>query len=315
MLSCPGKGWWVGMLALATFAAGCGSAQRPVPAQPPAQPLSARNPNSAFLPRATPEEFREPIRRYRRYVGRQLAVMARHVAALRAALAAGDGVSARGFWRAANARYQGIGAAYGAFGELDQAVSGTPAGLPRGERDPRFTGLHRVELALFGRRSVAGAKRPAAGLAVALARMRERLPRLRIEPLEYSLRVHEILEDALHVQLTGQASPWSGAVYDAVGANVRGTQVVLATVRGLLDRRSPGVRLQADQSLVRVSRALAELRRGSAGYPSVDRVPQRERRRIAALVAAAAERLSFIPELIDPRRPLPVRGAFGKTPS
>jgi iron uptake system component EfeO len=292
--------------------AGCGGGTQPHRAQPPARPLSAQNPISG-IQRATPADFARPIRLYRRHVVRQLGALTEDVTRLRTAIAARDLPGARAAWRAANARYQTIGAAYGAFGDLDRAVDRTTAGLRRGAADRQFTGLHRVELALFGRRSLEDARAPARGLDRAVARMRARMPRLRIDPLEYSLRAHEVLEDTLHLQLTGQASPWSGAAYDAVAANVRGTRVVLATLAPLIDARSQGVRLGAERALDRVARALQRLRGRHGGYPTLHAAGQLERERIAALVAAAAERLASIPELIDPRPPRPVRGAFGET--
>jgi iron uptake system EfeUOB component EfeO/EfeM len=304
----------VGALLVALAACGGGGAPA-APSQPPARPLSAQNPVSAAAPPATPAEYRTPIRAYRRHVSRQLARMTGDVATLRSEIAAGDLRGARAAWRVANARYQTVGAAYGAFGELDRRVSGSAAGLPNGVRDRHFSGLHRVELALFGRASLADAAPAAAGLAQALERMRVRVRTLEIDPLEYSLRAHEVLEDTLHLQLTGQASPWSGAAYDAVAANLVGTRVVLRTLTPMIDARSKAARRQAQRSLDELGRALAQLRRRHGGYPTLQGTPQRERELIAARVAAAAESLAAIPELIDPRPPLPVRSAFGKDPS
>jgi high-affinity iron transporter len=302
------------VLCAAVFA-GCSGEHHAAAPQPPAQPLSAQNPVSAATP-ATPAEYRAPIRAYRTHVSRQLARMAGDVERMRAAIAAGDLPGARAAWRTANARYQTIGAAYGAFGELDSAVDGTPAGLPGGVHDRHFTGLHRVELALFGRDSLADAGPAADGLARALERMRARLPYLEIDPLEYSLRAHEVLEDTLHLQLTGQSSPWSGAAYDAVAANVEGTRVVLRTLTPMIDARSRGARRQAQRSLADLATALGQLRRRHGGaYPALNATPRRERELIAARVAAAAESLAAIPELIDPRPPRPVRSPFGKDPS
>jgi iron uptake system EfeUOB component EfeO/EfeM len=298
------------VVAAAVLIAGCSGGHRK---QPPAQPLSAQNPVSAAMPPSSPAEYRRPIRIYRRHVLRQLAAMSGDVAAMRAAIASGDAAAARSAWRAANAHYQTIGAAYGAFGDLDAAVDGTTAGLPGGDRDPHFTGLHRVELALFGRDSLADAARPAEVLQRSLARMRGRVPRLDIDPLEYSLRAHEVMEDTLHLQLTGQASPWSGYAYDAVAANVEGTRVVLNSLTPLIDARSQGARVAAERSLDRLDGALRALRRRHHGYPALRETPQVERERIAALVAAAAEQLALVPELIDPRGARPVRGAFGES--
>lgn len=303
----------VAALGLALAAAGCSGGDRHAAANPPPRPLSAQNPVSAAMPRATPAEFRRPIQAYRRHVLRELAVMSGDVAALRAAIAAGDESGARSAWKAANARYQRLGAAYGAFGDLDQAVDATTAGLPGGVHDRHFTGLHRVELALFGRHSLTDAVAPAAALDRAVARMRAQMPTLEIDPLEYSLRAHEVLEDTLDLQLTGQASPWSGDAYGAVAANVEGTRVVLHTLAPMIDARSPGVRSAAERGLRRLDLALASLRRRHGGsYPTLRVTPAAERERIAALVAAAAESLAAVPELLDPRPPRPVRGAFGE---
>jgi iron uptake system EfeUOB component EfeO/EfeM len=303
------------VVALALLVAGCSSERHVAAPQPPARPLSAQNPVSAATPPATPAEYRAPIRAYRAHVSRQLARMAADVERMRGAIATGDLAGARSAWRAANARYQTIGAAYGAFGELDRAVDGTPAGLPGGVRDRHFTGLHRVELALFGRGSLADARPAADGLARVLARMRASLSHLEIDPLEYSLRAHEVLEDTLHLQLTGRSSPWSGAAYDAVEANLRGTRVVLRTLTPMIDARSGGARRQAQRSLTSLAGALEQLRRRHAGYPVLSATPRRERELIAARVAAAAESLAAIPELIDPRPPRPVRGPFGEDSS
>ena len=313
-----GQGSRLGLCVLVAAAAalgGCNGDDQGTP-QPPAQPLSAQNPVSAASPPATAAEYRAPIRAYRRHVSTQLERMAGDVQALRSAIAAGDLAGARAAWRVANARYQTIGAAYGAFGDLDKAVSGSAAGLPRGVHDPHFTGLHRVELALFGRGSLADAAPAAGRLAGALARMRVRLPHLEIDPLEYSLRAHEVLEDTLHLQLTGQASPWSGAAYDAVAANLVGTRVVLRTLTRMIDARSRPARRQAERSLAELAGALRELRRHHGGaYPTLAGASRREGELVAARVAAATESLAAVPELIDPRPPLPVRSAFGEDPS
>ena len=97
----------------------------------------------------TPEDYRRPIAAYKRYVGRQLGALLGEVDVLRAAIARRDLAAARAAWLEADARYESIGAAYGAFGDLDAAINGAPAGLPGGVRSPDFTGLHRIELALW----------------------------------------------------------------------------------------------------------------------------------------------------------------------
>jgi iron uptake system EfeUOB component EfeO/EfeM len=292
--------------------AGCGGGSTQHAANPPAQPYSKRSTIPGVVARVTPKDYARPIATYKRYVRRQLHTLLREVAGLRAAIARHDLSGARAAWLKADARYESIGAAYGAFGDLDAAVNGRPAGLPGGVRSPDFTGLHRVELALWQRRSTRAAAAPAARLARDVARLRAGVAEMEIDPLEYSLRAHEILEDGIHLQLSGQASPWSGSALLALRAEARGTSVVLDTLEPMITRRdSTGALPQARKALRRLATTLGRLERPDGSFPRWDRLPQRQRELVDGLATGAAEQLAYVPELIDPRPARPAQRVFG----
>jgi high-affinity iron transporter len=308
---------WLGpaaALAAAIALAGCGGGGHDGASKSlSAQPYSKRSTVPGVVRRVTPADYKRPIADYRRYVRRRLATLGGQVAVLRAAIARGDLGGARAAWTRADATYESIGAAYGAFGDLDAAVNGRPAGLPGGIRSADFTGLHRIELALWERHSTRDAARRAAELSHAVARMRAQVARLEIDPLEYSLRAHEILEDAIHLQLSGQASPWSGSALVALRAQVDGTGVVLDTLAPLISRRDSSDALpQARRALRRLSGELRRLRRADGSLPRWDRLGQRDRERVDGLAAGAAEQLAYVPELIDPRPARPAQRPFGE---
>jgi len=308
--------WLLPACALAVLAvAGCGGGGHDSGSKnPPAQPYSKRSTVPGVVRQVTPADYKAPIADYRRYVRRRLGTLGGQVAALRAAIARGDLGAARSAWTRADATYESIGAAYGAFGDLDAAVNGRPAGLPGGVRSADFTGLHRVELALWERRSTRDAARPAAQLSRAVARMRAQVARLEIDPLEYSLRAHEILEDGIHLQLSGQASPWSGSALVALRAEVDGTGVVLDTLAPLIARRDSTDALpQARRALKRLTNALDGLARSDGSLPRWDQLGQRDRERVDGLAAGAAEQLAYVPELIDPRPARPAQRPFGES--
>jgi iron uptake system EfeUOB component EfeO/EfeM len=293
--------------------AGCGGGHDSASKSPPAQPYSKRSTVPDVVRRVTPADYHRPIADYRRYVRRRLGALGGQVAALRAAIGRGDLRAARATWIRADATYESIGAAYGAFGDLDAAVNGRPAGLPGGVRSADFTGLHRVELALWERHSTHDAARPAAALARAVARMRAQVAKLEIDPLEYSLRAHEILEDGIHLQLSGQASPWSGSALVALRAEVDGTGVVLDTLAPLISRRDSSDALaQARRALRRLTGELRRLQGADGSLPRWDQLRQRDRERVDGLAAGAAEQLAYVPELIDPRPPRPAQRPFGE---
>jgi high-affinity iron transporter len=291
--------------------AGCGGAKEHA-TNPPAQPYSKRSTVPDTVARVTPADYRRPIATYKRYVRRRLRALLGDVAALRAAVARDDLAGARAAWLKADARYESVGAAYGAFGDLDTAVNGGPGGLPGGVRSRDFTGPHRVELALWRPGSTRAAGAPAAQLARDVARLRAGVAPMDIDPLEYSLRAHEILEDGIHLQLSGQASPWSGSALVALQAEVRGTKVVLATLAPMISQRdSSGALPQARKALDRLSVAVARLQRRDGTLPRWDRLSQRDREVVDGLAAAAAEQLAYVPELIDPRPARPAQRPFG----
>ncbi|WP_169542384.1 EfeM/EfeO family lipoprotein, partial [Solirubrobacter soli] len=272
----------------------------------PAQPISSGNPVAGVIPTARPADFIPAIAVYRRHVRRELGAMLGDVGRLRAAVARGDLSASKAAWLDADAHYESIGAAYGAFGDLDAAINGRPAGLQEGVRSRDFTGLHRVELALWERRSTRDAAPAAARLSRDVATLRRKVARMKIDPFEYSLRAHEVLEDALHLELSGAASPWSGSALTALRANVRGTRVVLTSLAPLIARRDPARLARARAALDRVAATVS-----ARELPRWDEVPQRERERIAGLTAAAAERLAYVPELVDPRPPRPKKRVLG----
>lgn len=279
--------------------------------QPPAATVASRVVLSGNIPRVRPADYRRPTAIYRRHVRDTLKVMLGDVGRLRAAVGRGDLAGARRAWLAADERYEEIGAAYGAFGDLDAAINGEPAGKPGGIKSKDFTGLHRIELALWGRSSTRDAAPATARLARDVAALRAHVGRLQIDPLEYSLRAHEVFEGTLDLQLSGRMSPWSGDALVALRGNLRGTRVVLGSLRALLSRRNPVVVQTADRALRQLDTALTDLEAADGALPRWDAVPQRQRERLAGLTAAAAERLAYIPELIDPRPARPVQRAFG----
>jgi iron uptake system EfeUOB component EfeO/EfeM len=303
----------VALTALA--AAGCGGSSKPPPPNPPAQPFSERSTTPSVVDRVTPEDYEKPMAAYHRHVRRELGRMLRAVERLRRATRAGDLGGARAAWLDASARYERIGAAYGAFGDLDQAINGRPGGLEGGVRSKDFTGLHRIELALWGRRSTRDAAPYTSRLARDVARLRRQVGgKLDIDPLDYSLRVHEILEDSLHLVLAERAAPWSGSALVALRSEVAGTRVVLDTLRPMLARRDPsGAVRESDHALDRLERALARLRRPDGSLPRWDALGQRERETINGLTAFATEQLAYLPELIDPRPARPRQVALGES--
>src|SRR5262249_57166662 len=137
----------------------------------------------------------------------------------------------------------------------DQAIEGTPAGLPGGVRNRHFAGLHRIERGLWTGRPPAALVPWADQLTVDVKRLRRLVPRITISPLDYATRAHEILEDAQLEQLTGESVPWSGEGVRGTAAALSGTVKVIGTLSPLLAGRG-GALEPVEFGDARVPRAL-----------------------------------------------------------
>jgi hypothetical protein len=229
--------------------------------------------------------FRAPVSRYRAYSVRQAGVMRDEIAGLERALERGDRAAARAAWLRSYTRYLLIGAAYGSLGALDAAI----------EDD-----LHAIERGLWTGAPLASLR--ASRLSDRVARLRPRLARIEITPLDYATRAHEILEDAQRDMLSDAVAPWSGAGVHATAASLDATEVVVGTLRPLLSGR--GALPQVEAGLLGLRRELAAVRRAHGGrLPSTHELGRRERVRLSGRLGATLERLAAIPGALETRLP------------
>jgi high-affinity iron transporter len=253
-----------------------------------------------------PAAFDAPVARYKTYSTGQLKTMLGYLAALRGALLAHRPAAARTAWRGAYVRWLHLGAVYGAFGALGDAVDGNPGGLPGGVHDPHFTGLHRLERGLWRGAPTGELLGVTQHLGSDVRLLIRHLPGVQITPLEYATRTHEILEDAARDLLSGRDVPWSDEGVLATAAGLTATREVLATLAPLLDGRE-GTIETVEFSLRRLSAALSSIRRAHGGrFPARDELSLRESELLGGTLGAALEALDAVPGTLETKVPPPI---------
>ena len=189
---------------------------------------------------------------YQKYVTAGLGVLLPEVQKLSADIAAGNLAAARTDWLTAHMEYNRLGGAYDAFGDLGDSIDGLPDDLPGGVADPSFTGFHRIEYGLWNGQSAAELRGPASALVGFVTSLRAEFPTEQVDPLDVGLRTHEILEDAVRFELSGESDQGSGTSLATVSANIDGTETLLGILTPTLSTRYP--------ALPQVQTALANLR-------------------------------------------------------
>jgi high-affinity iron transporter len=257
-------------------------------------------------PLTTAAALAAPIARYKRYAAGRLAAARRDAAKLTLALQDGSRERAQDAWRATYSDYLELGAVYltGALSEENDRIDGTPGGVPGGASSPRFTGLHRIEHGLWTGAAPRSLAPFGTRLQSDLAAMAAKLPHAEITPLEYTLRAHEILEDAQRDQLSGTAAASSGEGVLGTEAGLTATEHVLATMYLLLhpgpDEEEAPIGPRIETELAALRSVFTTIERAHGGHlPPAQGLDTSEADALQGALGGSLEALAQVPASLE----------------
>lgn len=203
---------------------------------------------------------------------------------LRADVDAGNLTAARADWLRAHLAYNSLGAAYDAFGDFADKIDGSGAGF------------HPLERGLWHQVSAAALKPVADRLAADVHGLQDDLPNDQVDPNDLGLRAHEIMENALQFELTGENDQGSGTSLNTALANLNGTAKVLAILDPVLEPRYP--------ELPEVRQWEARVRTLLIAHQNipVDRLDRSTREKLDGAVGELLEKLAPVAAICDVRR-------------
>ena len=237
----------------------------------------------------------KPTQAYERYVTSHVPDLVARTTRISNDLRHGNLGAARRDWLPAHLAYERLGAAYGAFGDLDGEINGLPQGLPRGVHDPGWTGFHRLEYGLWHGQSAASLRPVATALVGSERKLRAVFADSQLDPAELVIRAHEISENALQLELTGESDLGSHSSLATVSAALDGTATTLALVTPLLRSRYAGLSgLEAT-----LASARADVR--AVEHEPLSALPRATRERVDADLSALCEQLAPVATMLEPR--------------
>ncbi|MGW0423799.1 iron uptake transporter permease EfeU [Streptomyces sp. NPDC003015] len=242
-----------------------------------------------------------PLTSYKAYVDRGLATLVTQTGRLNDDVEADRLGAARTDWLTAHRTYASLGAAYGTFQDYDQKIDGRPDGLPGGVHDKDFSGFHRIEYGLWHGESARELAAPARQLAADAAALRKAFPTQDFDPGDLPLRAHEILENTLQFELTGDADQGSGTELATADANLAGTRELLTVLRPLLTGRAPHLLPTVDTDIARLQKQL-DSAHPDGGWTPVARLDASARARLDGATGQLLEDLAPVPDLLEIRK-------------
>ncbi|GHD88498.1 iron uptake transporter permease EfeU [Streptomyces naganishii] len=247
------------------------------------------------------QDLAAPLKEYKQYVEGGLATLVAQTDRLDDDIQGGRLDAARTDWLTAHRTYSSLGAAYGTFEDFDKRINGRPDGLTAGVADKDFTGFHRIEYGLWHGQSAALLKAPARQLAADAAGLSKAFPAQDFDPGDLPLRAHEILENTLQFELTGQADQGSGTELATTDANLAGTRELLTVLKPLLAGRAPHLLPTVDADVTRLQKLLDASHQGGSWTP-VDRLDATTRARLNGATGQLLEDLAPVPDLLEIRK-------------
>jgi iron uptake system component EfeO len=241
-----------------------------------------------------------PDKQYHAWVAGQLPILAADVLTLERSVAAGDIVAAKAAWLSAHLEYESLGAAYGAFGDLDAAINGVPRSGLTALTDPNLTGFHRIEAQLWSGAAPQAIAPTAEALMTDVARLQSAFATAQIPPLDIGLRSHEILENAIQFELTGATDAGSETNIATIGANLVGTREALAPLEPLLATRYPAL-ASTKSWLDRAAAIVQSYHRPDGSWTPLPQLTRPQRQALNAALDESVQLLAPVATITDPR--------------
>ena len=164
------------------------------------------------------------VAKYRAEVSAGLATLASDTDRLQSFADAGQQQQAKQAWLVAHLDYARLGAAYDTFGDFNDEIDGRPNGLPQGVDDPELDWVPPPRICPVA--GPAGSRRHesiADQLDAEVHQLVAAFPEQTTPINDLSLRAHEILENTLQFELTGESDQGSHTGLATAMANVQGT--------------------------------------------------------------------------------------------
>lgn len=241
-----------------------------------------------------------PTQQYSAWITSQLPVLVAGVAGLESSIRSGDRGAAEQAWISAHITYEQLGAAYGAFGDADTAINGTPAAGLASDTDPNLTGFHRIESILWSDQPVTSADPFAAQLVSAATTLQTSFATARLDPLDIGLRSHEILENSVQEELNGTDDAGSGSTFATLDANITGTEQAVNPLRDILASRGYDL-ATLDVWLNRSKQLVESYHQADGTWTPLSTLSRDQREKVDATLGQTVELLAPIASICDVR--------------
>lgn len=234
-----------------------------------------------------------PIADYKVYVSKEVAELAAGTRAFTDAVKAGDIEKAKSLYAPTRSHYERIEPIAELFSDLDGSIDAREDDYEKKAEDPKFTGFHRLEKALFGDNSTKGMDGYADQLYRDVLDLQKRIAELAFPPGKVVGGAAGLIEEVASSKISGEEDRYSRTDLWDFQANVDGAQKIVNLLRPMITKADPALLAKVDANFKKVDSILAKYRTKS-GFESYEKLTDADRNALKGPVTTLAEDLSLL---------------------
>ena len=228
---------------------------------------------------------------YKAYVTAETADLVKNTKAFTDAVKAGDIAKAKALYAPTRQHYERIEPIAELFSDLDGSIDAREDDYEKKADDPKFTGFHRLEKALFGDNSVKGMDIYAEQLYTDVQELQKRISELAFPPSKVVGGAAGLIEEVAATKISGEEDRYSHTDLWDFQANVDGAQKIVNLLRPQLQKNNAELLGKVDANFKKVDAILAKYRTKD-GYETYDKLTDADRNALKGPITTLAEDLA-----------------------
>ena len=233
----------------------------------------------------------EAITQYKAYVMAETAELVKGTQAFTDAVKAGDIEKAKALYAPTRQHYERIEPIAELFSDLDGSIDAREDDYEKKADDPKFTGFHRLEKALFGDNTTKGMDKYATQLNADVQDLQKRIGELAFPPSKVVGGAADLIEEVASSKISGEEDRYSHTDLWDFQANVDGAQKIVNLLRPQLQKDNAALLAKVDANFKKVDTILAKYKTKD-GYETYDKLTDADRKALKGPITTLAEDLA-----------------------
>ncbi|MDV5356055.1 iron uptake system protein EfeO [Enterobacter asburiae] len=233
----------------------------------------------------------EAITAYKAYVVGETAQLVTGTKAFTDAVKAGYIEKAKALYAPTRQHYERIEPIAELFSDLDGSIDAREDDYEQKAADPKFTGFHRLEKALFGDNSVKGMESYADKLNHDVLELQTRINELAFPPSKVVGGAAGLIEEVAASKISGEEDRYSHTDLWDFQANIEGAQKIVDLLRPQLQKENGALLTKVDANFKKVNTILAKYRT-KTGFETYDKLTDADRNALKGPITTLAEDLA-----------------------